>query len=171
MFKKDSETFGILEIALFNKISLSWQDKRMEVFFFKYWICLLPASVKSVCSLKNTRRSRIKSRVEQLGRNYPWSSMWTSFFPITRTIMLMVTLSFIGIQKFVFLFARLWEITPWSVVLQFAFQFRCSNFAWVLILNLRSFLEDFVFSTTYLNDVPQYDTCMWKDIWSNSPQR
>ena len=39
-----------------------------------------------------------------------------------------------------------------------------SNFAWVLILNLRSFLEDFVFSTTYLTDVPQYDTCMWKDI-------
>ena len=45
--------------------------------------------------------------------------------------MLMVALSFIGIQKFVFLFARLWEITPWSLVLQFAFQFRCSNFAWV----------------------------------------
>ena len=32
--RKNSETFGILEIALFNKISLSWQDKRMKVFFF-----------------------------------------------------------------------------------------------------------------------------------------
>ena len=30
-----------------------------------------------------------------------------------------------------FFIARLWEITPWSLVLQFAFQFRCSNFAWV----------------------------------------
>ena len=97
--------------------------------------------------------------MEQLGRNYPLSSMWTSFFPITRTIMLMVALSFIGIQKFVFLFARLWEITPWSVVLQFAFQFRCSNFAWVLISNLRSFLEDFVFSTTYLTDHSTIHVC------------
>ena len=70
-----------------------------------------------------------------------------------------------------FLFARLWEINPWSLVLQFAFQFRCSNFAWVHILSLRSFLEDFVFSTTDLTDVPQYVTRMWKDIWSNSPQR
>ena len=35
MFKKNSEMFGILEIALFNKISLSWEDKRMEVFFEK----------------------------------------------------------------------------------------------------------------------------------------
>ena len=43
------------------------------------------------------------------------------------------------------------------------FQFRCSNFAWVLILSLRSFLEDFVFSTTDLTDVPQYVTCMWND--------
>ena len=32
MFKKNLETFGILEIALFNKIPLSWQDERMEVF-------------------------------------------------------------------------------------------------------------------------------------------
>ena len=30
--RKNSETFGILEIALFNKISLSWQDKRVNVF-------------------------------------------------------------------------------------------------------------------------------------------
>ena len=30
--RKNSETFGILEIALFNKISLSWQDKRMNDF-------------------------------------------------------------------------------------------------------------------------------------------
>ena len=30
--RKNSETFGILEIAFFNKISLSWQDKRMKVF-------------------------------------------------------------------------------------------------------------------------------------------
>ena len=67
-------------------------------------------------------------------------------------------------SKFVFLFAELWKITPWSLVLHFAFQFRCSNFAWVLILSLRYFLEDFVFSTTDLNDVPQYVTRMWKDM-------
>ena len=30
--RKNSETFGFLEIAFFNKISLSWQDKRMIVF-------------------------------------------------------------------------------------------------------------------------------------------
>ena len=30
--RKNSETFGFLEIAFFNKISLSWQDKRMKVF-------------------------------------------------------------------------------------------------------------------------------------------
>ena len=30
--RPNSETFGILEIAFFNKISLSWQDKRMKVF-------------------------------------------------------------------------------------------------------------------------------------------
>ena len=30
--RKNSETFGILEIALFNKISLSWQDKRVNDF-------------------------------------------------------------------------------------------------------------------------------------------
>ena len=30
--RKNSETFGILEGALFNKISLSWQDKRVNVF-------------------------------------------------------------------------------------------------------------------------------------------
>ena len=29
--RKNSETFGILEIALFNKISLSWQDKSKRV--------------------------------------------------------------------------------------------------------------------------------------------
>ena len=29
--RKNSETFGILEIAFFNKISLSWQDKRVNV--------------------------------------------------------------------------------------------------------------------------------------------
>ena len=63
------------------------------------------------------------------------------------------------------------KLPPWSLVLQFAFQFRCSNFAWVHILSLRSFLEDFVFSTTDLTDVLQYVTRMWKDIWSNSPQR
>ena len=27
------KSFGILEIAFFNKISLPWQDKRMKVFF------------------------------------------------------------------------------------------------------------------------------------------
>ena len=31
--RKNSETFGFLEIAFFNKISLSWQDKRMIVFW------------------------------------------------------------------------------------------------------------------------------------------
>ena len=30
--RKNSETFGFLEIAFFNKISLSWKDKRMKVF-------------------------------------------------------------------------------------------------------------------------------------------
>ena len=30
--RPNSETFGFLEIAFFNKISLSWQDKRMKVF-------------------------------------------------------------------------------------------------------------------------------------------
>ena len=67
-------------------------------------------------------------------------------------------------SKFVFLFAEIWKITPWSLVLHFAFQLRCSNFAWVLILSLRSFLEDFVFSTTDLTDVPQYVTCMWEGM-------
>ena len=74
--------------------------------------------------------------------------------------MLMVALSFIGIQKFVFFICTAMGNYP----LQFAFQFRCSNFAWVLILNLRSFLEDFVFSTTDLTDAPRYVKCMWKDM-------
>ena len=30
--RKNSETFGIREITLFNKISSSWQDKRVNVF-------------------------------------------------------------------------------------------------------------------------------------------
>ena len=29
--RKNSETFGILEIAFFNKISFSWEDKRVKV--------------------------------------------------------------------------------------------------------------------------------------------
>ena len=73
--------FGILEIALFNKISLSWQDKRMEVFFFFFFFFFLPAPVKSVCSLKNTRRSRIKSRAEKLGRNLAVDFNMNIIFP------------------------------------------------------------------------------------------
>ena len=30
--RKNSETFGFLQIAFFNKISLSWEDKRVKVF-------------------------------------------------------------------------------------------------------------------------------------------
>ena len=142
------------------------RDKRMTVFLNNEFLF----SMKSDWSFKDTRRSRIRSRAGQLRRNYPWS---TSFFPITRTIMLMVALSFISIHKFVFLIARLWDIIPWSLVLQFAlqYQFKFQFQFRVHIVSLRSFLEDFVFSANNLTDVPQYVTCMLKHIWSNSPQR
>ena len=78
--------------------------------------------------------------------------------------MLMVALSFIGIQKFVFLlhdYGKL-PLDHWYCNSRFSFVAVILH-GLILILSLRSFSEDFVFSKTDLTDVPQYVTCMWKD--------
>ena len=64
--------------------------------------------------------------------------------------MLMVALSFISIHKFVFLFARLWDITPWSLVLKFAlqFQFKFQFQFRVHIVSPRSFWKILFFRPT-----------------------
>ena len=78
--------------------------------------------------------------------------------------MLMVALSFIGIQKFVFLlhdYGKL-PLDHWYCNSRFSFVAVILH-GLILILSLPFFSEDFVFSTTDLTDVPQYVTCMWKD--------
>ena len=70
------------EILLAGKTSVLWPENAHELRLCEELapqpggtndndahVCLLLASVKSVCSFKNTRRNRIKSRAEQLGRN------------------------------------------------------------------------------------------------------
>ena len=59
--------------------------------------CLLPASVKPDWSLKNIRRRRIKSRAAK--KKLAMEFIVNIIFSSNSTIMLMVALSFISIQK------------------------------------------------------------------------
>ena len=80
--------------------------------------------------------------------------------------MLMVALSFIGIQKFVFLFHDYGKLPldHWYCNSRFSFVAVILH-GLILILSLPFFFsEDFVFSTTDLSDVPQYVTQMWKGM-------